>query len=81
MSGQELGSVVDLVIEDEGQQVIQYEVKRGLKSSFLISRDQVASMTEEQVVVYDTAVPKEDRQKKESPLPSIGDTVAASEVE
>lgn len=72
LSGVELGHVIDVVIDGDGQHIIQYEVKRTLKSTFLISRDQVARFEEEKMVVYDTAVPKEVK-KKIKATPSLSD--------
>lgn len=81
MSGTDLGHVVDVIVETEAQHIIQYEVKKGLKSAFLISRDQIASIDEDKMVVYDTAVPKDERKKKERPVPPLVDTAAATEIE
>ncbi len=63
LSGIVLGKVVDVVIDDEGQHIVQYEVKRSLTTVYLISRDQVASFEANKLFVYDTALGKEEKRK------------------
>ncbi|MBT4941725.1 MAG: PRC-barrel domain-containing protein [Candidatus Magasanikbacteria bacterium] len=79
LSGSELGGVVDIVFNTEGQDIVQYEVRPSLsRKTFLISRDQIVRFDEGVIVVYDTAVPKEVREKTKNPsgsqpnpLPSV----------
>ena len=78
LSGEELGSVNDIVFETEGQHIIQYKVKLGVRKYALVSRDQVARFEEGKVVVYDTALPKEERK---TPLSEVDPLQAAVAME
>ncbi|PIT86340.1 MAG: hypothetical protein COU33_03725 [Candidatus Magasanikbacteria bacterium CG10_big_fil_rev_8_21_14_0_10_43_6] len=70
LSGTTIGYVNDIVIEAEGQDVIQYQVKHSLfgGKEYLISRDQIVRFEAEKIIVYDTALPKELRKVKKDPM-------------
>lgn len=74
MSGVELGHVIDVVIEGDSQTIVQYEVRKHIKATFLISRDQVARFEKEKMLVYDTAIPKEQKKKIASVVPDLADS-------
>jgi uncharacterized protein YrrD len=63
-SGDMLGHVGDVVIDVDGQNIAQYEVKSSMLSTkkYIISREQVVSITSKKVIVEDAVVSqKEDR--------------------
>lgn len=66
-SAEDLGHVVDVILDVESHSVLQYKVSSGVisKDELLISRDQVASITEERMEVYDTALPKKEKKGKD----------------
>jgi len=57
-SGTLLGRVTNCTFDTESQTVIQYKVHGPLLSTkyFLVSRDQVYSIDEKKMVVYDTVI-------------------------
>lgn len=64
LSGTNLGKVIDIVFDTEGQHIVQYKVKSSMiGGEHLISRDQVVRFEEEKMVVYDTAIPKKEVDK------------------
>ncbi len=66
-SGKELGHVRDIVLETEGQNILQYEAGNLLGRKYLISREQVVSIDEKKMVVEDNVVReigKEERGKR-----------------
>jgi sporulation protein YlmC with PRC-barrel domain len=82
LSGTAIGHVNDVVIDIDGQHIIQYQVKHSLfgGKEYLISRDQVVRFEEQKMVVYDTALPKElGKFKKESITPMRPEAVALRE--
>ncbi len=62
-SGQHLGYVSDCIVNVESQQIIQYVVSSGVisKEEHIISRDQIANITEEKIEVYDTAITNKEK--------------------
>lgn len=58
ISGIKLGKVEDLVLDIEGQIIVQYEVKHtGISGGdYLINRDQVVKFEEKKMIVYDTVL-------------------------
>ena len=76
LSGTVLGNIVDIVFNVDGQDIVQYEVRQGIsRKTVLISRDQIVRFDEGVVVVYDTAVPKEERIKNKHLSDSQSDPV------
>lgn len=65
-SGKKLGHVCDVVFEIDGQLVAQYEVSPSLLSGkkYLISRDQVMSISAEKMVVSDGVMMVEAGEKR-----------------
>lgn len=57
-SGEVLGHVGDLVMDVDGHTIVQYEVKSSMLSTkkYMISREQVISITEEKMIVEDAVV-------------------------
>jgi len=60
-SGELLGSVVDLIINSDTQEIEQYEIKTSLVKKFLgqnllISRQQVISINTDKITVVDSII-------------------------
>ena len=73
LSGAAIGHVNDIIMDVDGQHVIQYQVKHSLfgGKEYLISRDQIVRFEEHKMVVYDTALPKELRKQKKESITSM----------
>lgn len=52
-SGIKLGSIKDLMLETEGQNVLHYEVGGMIGKKYLVSREQVISIDDKKMVVED----------------------------
>ena len=55
-SGIVLGKVKDLVLEIEGQTILQYEVGGLVGKKYFINREQVLNIDEEKMIVEDSVV-------------------------
>lgn len=55
-SGFALGKVKDIVLETDGQTILQYEVGNYFGKKYLISREQVVGIDEEKIIVDDGIV-------------------------
>lgn len=69
ISGTKLGKVEDLILDIDGQVVVQYEVKHtGISGGdYSIHRDQVVKFEENKMIVYDTVLHK----KEKNPMPPL----------
>lgn len=75
-SGMYLGVVADTVIETDTQSILQYEVRIDWrrtkilpffkKQRLLVHRDQVADITEKELIVDDLVVPQGAREREDS---------------
>ena len=63
-SGQVLGYIKDIVLETEGQSVVQYEVGNLFGKKYLVGREQVLSIDESKIIVDDNVL------KIENEIPS-----------
>lgn len=55
-SGAELGYIKNIILETDGQTILQYEVGGLVGKRYLISREQVISINDEKMIVDDNAV-------------------------
>lgn len=60
-----LGKVQDLILETEGQNILQYEVSKLVGKKYLISREQVISIDENKMIVEDS-VDSELKEEKDA---------------
>jgi len=63
-SGVGLGHVCDMVLDVDGQHIVQYEVKQSMLSTkkYLVNREQVVSITAEKIIVEDSVVGEKKKQ-------------------
>ncbi|HBU07067.1 MAG TPA: hypothetical protein DEB09_03200 [Candidatus Magasanikbacteria bacterium] len=54
--GIKLGSVKDIVLDTDGQNILQYEVGGLVGKKYLVSREQVLSIDSEKVMVEDSVL-------------------------
>ena len=82
-SGKVLGRVCNVIFEVDGQLVAQYEVSPSLLSGkkYLISRDQVMSISAEKMVVSDGVIGVEAGEKIGKRLMVKAESVAMREIE
>lgn len=64
-SGVILGKVQDLILETEGQNILQYEVGKLVGKKYLVSREEVLNINEEKMIVEDTVVGESKKEEKE----------------
>ncbi len=64
-SGVILGKVQDLILETEGQNILQYEVGKLVGKKYLVSREEVLNINEEKMIVEDTVVGESEKEEKE----------------
>lgn len=62
-SGSALGKVKDVVLEIEGQSVVQYEVGGLVGKKYLIGREQVISIDDKKMIVEDNVAKIENKIK------------------
>ena len=67
-AGIRLGNVRDVVLETEGQEVMQYEVGNLFSRKYLISRGQVVSINDQKMIVDDSAVKPEEKDIRENKI-------------
>lgn len=64
ISGKELGSIVDIIFEIEGQLVAQYVVHPSMsiisRKEYLVSRDQVVRFEKEKLIVEDNVIKEKE---------------------
>mgnify|MGYP001566347236 FL=1 len=63
-SGVVLGHVKNIILETEGQNVLQYEVGGLVGKKFLISREQVISIDEKKMVVDDNVAGEKESEEE-----------------
>jgi sporulation protein YlmC with PRC-barrel domain len=69
-SGRQLGKIVDFVVDAASQTIVQYHVKSStfvpglFEQKLLVGRDEVVSLTNEKMVVEDSAVEVRSGQAK-----------------
>lgn len=68
MSGVVLGNVKNIILETEGQTVLQYEVGNLFAKKYLISREQVLSIDDQKMIVDDSAVKPEEKDIRENKI-------------
>lgn len=70
-AGVMLGHVKDVILETEGQSVIQYEVGNLFGKKYLVSREQVLSINESKMIVDDNVLKIEDESMTEIKLGGV----------
>jgi len=82
-SGERLGNVCDVVLETDGQLIVQYFVKPSIFSGkeYLVSRDQVVRFEEGKMVVDDGVGLEKDNDVKEKRVASSPEPVVMREAE
>ncbi len=63
VSGTKLGKIQDLIVDIDGQVIVQYEVKHtGMSGeNYCIHRDQVVRFEEKKMLVYDSVLMKKEK--------------------
>lgn len=71
-SGVKLGHVSDLVLDTDGQLLVQYCVKPSIISSkeYLINRDQIVRFEDKKIIVEDNSILEKEIEKTENPITS-----------
>lgn len=79
VSGTELGTIKDVVIDIDTHGIVQYDVSsRFGRHEYTVHRNQIVRIEEEKIVVYDTVMPLTDEQET-PPIPSAPEPVAMRE--
>lgn len=80
--GTKLGNISDLVFDLEGQCIVQYKVKGPMLSTkeYLVNRDQVAKITEEAIIVYESVVKQGINEEKKPPPEVQAEPAATTQV-